>query len=111
MLIKHWNEVQPQKLMDGKILKRVLIDKNEAPTFVMRLFTLEPSASTPFHSHPWEHEVFVVKGKLKVVSQDRERIVEEGFFVYVAPNELHQFVNISDGPSSFICVVPKEGEV
>ncbi|WP_448536153.1 cupin domain-containing protein [Pseudothermotoga sp.] len=111
MTIKHMSEVEPQELMNGKVLKRVFISRDEAPTFVMRLFTLQPNAATPFHSHAWEHEVFVVEGKLKVVCEKGETIVEKDHFVYVAPNELHQFVNVSDGPSSFICVVPKEGEV
>lgn len=110
MKIKHVNEVEPQRLMDGKIEKRVFISPAEAPNFVLRLFTLKPGASTPFHSHNWEHEVFVVEGRLKVISQDGETTVEPGHFVYVAPNEQHQFVNVSSGPSSFVCVVPKEGE-
>ncbi|MCS7174211.1 cupin domain-containing protein [Pseudothermotoga sp.] len=110
MRIKHVNEVEVQKLMNGKVLKRVFISPTEAPNFVLRLFTLQPNASTPFHSHSWEHEVFVIEGKLKVVSQDGEVTVEPGHFVYVAPNEQHQFINVSNAPSSFICVVPKEGE-
>lgn len=111
MTIKRVSEVEPLSLMNGTVLKRVFISKDEAPNFVMRLFTLQPYGATPFHSHPWEHEVFVVEGKLKVVSEKGETIAEKGCFVYVAPNELHQFVNVLDEPSSFICVVPKEGEV
>ncbi|MBC7123967.1 MULTISPECIES: cupin domain-containing protein [Pseudothermotoga] len=110
-MIKHMNEIEPQELLNGEVLKRVFISKDEAPTFVMRLFTLQSNASTPLHSHPWEHEVFVVEGRLKVVCDNGETIVEKGHFVYVSPNELHQFVNVFEGPSSFICVVPKEGEV
>jgi len=108
--IKHVNEVEPQKLMNGEVLKRVFMSKDEVPTFVMRLFTLQPGASTPFHSHPWEHEVFVVEGRLKVVCENGETIVEKGHFVYVLPNELHQFINVFESACSFICVVPKEGE-
>jgi len=111
VVIKHSSEVEPQKLMDGTVLKRVFIGRDQAPTFVMRLFTLQPNASTPLHSHSWEHEVFVVEGKLKVVCENGQAVVEKGHFVYVSPNELHQFVNVSEGPSSFICVVPKKGEV
>jgi quercetin dioxygenase-like cupin family protein len=110
MKIDNYKNIEPQKLMNGKILKRVLIGpKDNAPTFVMRVFTLEPGASTPYHTHPWEHEVFVLEGKLKVKAKDREYEVEKESFVFVEPNEEHQFINIGDTPASFICVIPNSG--
>lgn len=90
--------------------KRVLIGNNlDAPNFVMRLFTLEKDGFSPKHSHDWEHEVFVLKGKLEVFNGEEYIIAEEGDFVFVPPNVEHQFKNISDGESQFICVIPKSG--
>jgi quercetin dioxygenase-like cupin family protein len=103
--------VSPQKFFEGKVVKRILIgEKDGAPGFTMRLFTLQPGASTPYHNHSWEHEVFVLEGKLKIRSKNGEEVIESGSFVFVEPDEEHQFVNIDDGPSSFICVVPNYGE-
>lgn len=102
--------MQPQEIDNGRILKRVLIGPRDgAPNFVMRLFTLQPGASTPYHSHPWEHEVFVVDGDIEVVQKDRTTRLSGGSFVYVEPNEEHQFRNPSEAPASFICVIPKSG--
>lgn len=110
MKIGSTSEMQPQEIDGGKILKRVLIGPRDgAPNFVMRLFTLQPGASTPYHTHPWEHEVFVVEGELEVVSKDGVTKVSNGAFVYVEPGEEHQFRNPSDAPASFICVIPKAG--
>ncbi len=111
MKIKHFKDVEAQLVMDGKIEKRVLIGPaDNSPNFAMRLFTLKPGANTPYHSHEWEHEVFVIEGKIKVRSKEGEKIIDAGSFVFVEPNEEHQFVNVNDGPSSFICIVPNHGE-
>ncbi len=102
-------------LHDGKTIfhvkKRVLIGPAEgAQNFVMRLFTLGAGGATPYHTHPWEHEVFIVRGDCTVHTADGEKSVSAGDFVYVPPNEAHRFVNAGEGPLEFICVVPKEGE-
>ncbi len=106
-----YKNIQPESFFNGMVLKRVLIGpKDNSPTFAMRLFTLKPGASTPYHSHDWEHEVFVVDGKIKVKSTDGETVVEKGAFIFVQPNEEHQFINIGDKLAHFICVVPNRGE-
>lgn len=110
MKIGKYKDVEPRKIADGKILKRVLIGPmDDAPTFVMRVFTLEPNASTPYHTHPWEHEVFVLEGRLKVKAKNKEYEIEPGNFVFVKPNEEHQFINVGDTQASFICVIPNSG--
>ncbi len=111
MKIQHFKDVEAQLVMNGNIEKRILIGAaDKAPNFTMRLFTLKPGASTPYHTHEWEHEVFVIEGKIKVRSKNGEQTIEAGGFVFVEPNEEHQFVNVNDGSSSFICVVPNYGE-
>lgn len=79
-----------------------------APNFELRYITLSVSSASPNHNHPWEHEVFVIKGKGKVVTDEGEKVLNAHDAVFVAPGEQHQFVNISPDESfDFICVVPK----
>ncbi|MCD6142666.1 cupin domain-containing protein [Candidatus Acetothermia bacterium] len=108
-------DVPPRDLHDGKtvfhVKKRVLIGPAQgARNYVMRLFTLGKGGMTPYHTHPWEHEVFIVQGKCLIKSGMEEIPVAAGDFAFVPPNEAHQFVNAGDEPLEFICVVPKEGE-
>lgn len=111
MKVGNYKDIKPESYFDGKVLKRVLVGpKDNSPSFAMRLFTLKPSSSTPYHSHDWEHEVFVVDGIIKVKSKDGETVVERGSFVFVEPNEEHQFINVGDKLAHFICVVPNRGE-
>lgn len=108
------NQVAAVDLADGKSVhkatKRVLIGPEQgAENFVMRLFTVEEGGHSALHSHPWEHEVFIVRGAGTVKSAGRETDVSEGDFVYVPPLEKHQFLNSGTGPFEFICIVPASG--
>ena len=89
------------------VLHRVVISADDgAPTFVMRVFEVKPGSSTPFHSHSWEHEVFVLSGKGIVKERGKENPIGEGTVVFVAPNEEHCFTNTSSDVLRFICTIP-----
>ncbi len=52
-----------------------LISKEQgAPRFAMRLFTLKPGANIGIHSHPEEHEIYIVQGECALISEDGTRI-------------------------------------
>ena len=93
------------------VKKRVLIgpSKQGAENFIMRLFTLEEGGYTPKHTHPWEHEVFVVEGEVELETEDGVYKLSEHSYAFVKPNEIHQFRNAGSGPASFICVIPVSG--
>lgn len=87
---------------------RPLIAENVSPpNFYLRVFDIAPGGHTPKHAHAWEHEVFVVSGKGRLVLAETEEPLSESDAVYVEPDEMHQFVN--DGPEDMrmICVIPK----
>ncbi|MDN5341202.1 cupin domain-containing protein [Oceanotoga sp. DSM 15011] len=91
--------------------KRILIgSKQEAPNFVMRLFTVKPGGHSPKHSHNWEHEVFIVKGKAEVFNGEEYIVVEEGSYVFVPPEIEHQFKNVGKTDLEFICVIPNTAD-
>ena len=84
-----------------------LISKDDgAPNFSMRLFELEPGGRTPLHSHPWEHEVFILSGRCRVILGDEERVVEPETAIYVPPNLTHSFLNIGSEKLRFLCLIP-----
>jgi quercetin dioxygenase-like cupin family protein len=86
---------------------RVLIDENMgARTFAMRRLEVAPGGETPYHAHLREHEVYVLSGTGKVRSKNGETGMKEGVFVYVAPEEEHNFVNAGTVPLIFLCMIP-----
>lgn len=83
-----------------------------APNFSLRVFTLEAGGHTPYHSHPWEHENYILQGTGVIRTEDgSERPIKAGDFCLILPGEEHQFRNSSDGEElRFVCLVPKERE-
>jgi len=50
-----------------------LIDESRgAPNFALRRFIVQPGGHTPRHQHPWEHEVYVLRGRGLVVTDEGE---------------------------------------
>ncbi|QDU62504.1 Cupin domain protein [Planctomycetes bacterium Pan216] len=96
--------------MEGakQVSMRVLIGEGDgAPNFVMRQFEVAPGGETPHHSHPYEHEVFVLSGEGVVLEGNEERPLRGGDCVYVASGEVHQFRNTGGEAMKFLCLVPR----
>ena len=93
----------------GVTVRVVFGPKDHAPTFALRQFTLGPGGTTPFHAHPWEHEVVVQSGGPILVTESGETPLTVGQVVLVPPDETHCFRNPSDSDSAaFLCLVPIE---
>ena len=75
------------------------------PTFALRRFSLEPNGQTPQHSHPWEHEVYVLQGSGVVVTEEGETPLQPDCAVLVLPDEVHCFKSGAEG-LQFLCLVP-----
>lgn len=110
MIKKHYEDVaQAPVTMEGAsgCQVRWLVDASQgAPNFAMRQFEVAPGGYTPKHSHPYEHEVFVLAGQGVVLEGDEEHRLAAGDFLLVAPNEIHQFHNTGPAPLKFLCLVP-----
>jgi len=114
VLIGRSDQVEPRAYDGDKVRdveKRILVGpRNEAPNFSMRKFTVGIGGHTPRHTHPWEHEVYVLSGHGTVEHVDGSEKVAAGDFVYVPPNDEHQFRNAGAEPFEFLCMVPLDGE-
>jgi quercetin dioxygenase-like cupin family protein len=77
-----------------------------AKNFAMRLFEMEPGGYSPLHSHPWEHEVFILEGEGLVVGEGKEKRFRPGDVIFIPPNEKHQFKNSDEKTVKFLCLIP-----
>ncbi len=89
-------------------IREVFTAETGAPTFAMRVFELEPGGCTPRHTHPWEHEVYVLAGSGCVESAEGSTPLAAGMAVFVAPNEVHSFRGAEDAGLKFLCLIPVE---
>jgi quercetin dioxygenase-like cupin family protein len=91
-------------------IRWVISQKDGAPNFSMRIFEVKPGGYTPFHSHDWEHEVFIKEGEGTLVSNGKEIPFKTGDAIFIPPNEPHQFKNTSQKKLEFICLIPNKGK-
>jgi quercetin dioxygenase-like cupin family protein len=105
----HYLDVEAKDAGEGtsKLSVRWLITKEMgAKNFAMRLFKMEPGGYSPFHSHPWEHEVFILEGEGVVVGGGEERKFRAGDVIFIPSNEEHQLKNNSEKTVKFLCLIP-----
>jgi quercetin dioxygenase-like cupin family protein len=108
--VKHVSQVHSDQVdvagADGVKIQWLVGKQDKPDNFFMRLFELESGGHTPHHSHPWEHEVFVLAGKGSVTTPQGVWALEPDSIVYVPANEEHQFRNEGTETLRFICLVP-----
>lgn len=87
---------------------RWLIDEphDGAPTCALRIVEIEPGGHTPRHTHPWEHENFVVAGEGRVLIGDAWHDLKPGDIALIPPNAEHTFENTGEEPFNVICIIP-----
>jgi quercetin dioxygenase-like cupin family protein len=87
----------------------VITSKDGAPNFALRLFETGPDGNTPYHSHEWEHEVYILEGNGYIVKEKDKIEIEKDDYIFIEPFEKHQFKAGQDG-LKWICVVPNKGQ-
>ncbi len=94
------------------VTKQVLVGPEQGwDSHVMRVFTLDKGGYTPRHSHPWPHINYIISGEGVLFADGKEFDVKAGGTAFVPGGIEHQFTQKGDGEFSFICIVPKEGDV
>ena len=110
MVVKSVDAVEAEPVsMEGAegVKKRLLLSEADgAPNFCLRLFEVEKGGYTPFHTHPYEHEVLILEGEGELVGKEHRWPLQSRSVVLVPPDEEHQFRNTGDGVFKFICLIP-----
>jgi quercetin dioxygenase-like cupin family protein len=89
---------------------RWLTDENTAEFFYMRHVIMEEGGTIGLHEHPYEHQVFIIKGKGKCTVEGKEYELSEGCFALVPGGVMHSFENTGDGDLEFICCINRVDE-
>jgi quercetin dioxygenase-like cupin family protein len=106
MKVQNYRNVEGQEVVPGVVMRIVAGSDEGAPTFVMRVFEIQPGSAIPAHGHPWEHELFVISGKGKVITDSNEIPVSEGDAIMLLPGDTHGLLNAGEDLLRVICVVP-----
>ncbi|MBT3351260.1 MAG: cupin domain-containing protein [Nitrospinaceae bacterium] len=109
MKVKNYKDVElkTEEAAKGAGIRWLLSDRDGMTDMAMRVIEIESGGQTPHHSHPWEHQVFVLKGSGRVVTEeDGTREFSPGAAIFIGPNEEHTFHNDSDETMEFVCMIP-----
>lgn len=113
-VIKHYpyTKVEAKDVdMEGakKVRMRMVIGPDAgAPHFYMRIFEVGEGGQTPYHTHDFEHENYIMDGEGELVFPDGStEPLRPGDIVFVPPNIKHQYRNAGNKTFRFICLVPK----
>jgi len=107
----HYSEVENEAVPEpavGVKIRWLINEKTGAPSFAMRRFEVGPGGYTPYHTHDWEHEVYVLEGEGVAVGPEGEAGLGPGSVVLVEPGEEHDFKNTGQGKLVFLCMIPHQ---
>jgi quercetin dioxygenase-like cupin family protein len=87
--------------------RQILIGPDEdAPTFHLRYFAVQPGGYTSLDQHAHEHGVYILHGRARLRLGNEQHELNSGDVVYISGNEVHQFFALGPEPLGFLCIVP-----
>jgi len=108
----HYSQVEAEVAGDGAAGASIrwLIDEEHdgAGIFVMRMIELEPGGYSPHHTHPYEHQNFVVDGHGELRLGEEIRPLGPGDVALVPAGLRHQYRNTGSTTLRFLCFIPAE---
>ncbi|KAF0150834.1 MAG: hypothetical protein FD143_2511 [Ignavibacteria bacterium] len=112
MFVKNINEFTKEEVKVGTgTTKQILISSQDAPTFAMRKFSIEPGGEMPMHTNSVEHEQLVLGGKAQVVIGENLYEVKKNDVLFIPAGVPHSYKTIDDEPFEFLCIVPNKEDV
>ena len=89
----HYLDEQPEKVdidgAKGAVIRHIISEKDGAPNFNLRVLSIEPGGESPNHSHPWEHEFFILSGSGIGVVDNQETDIGPGDAIFVPAGVQH----------------------
>jgi quercetin dioxygenase-like cupin family protein len=108
--VVHYSDVPAQQYGDeapGTSIRWLIDDTHDgAPVYSLRIIEVEPDGHTPRHSHPFEHENFVVEGQGRVWLNGKWHPVRAGDVIFVPGGEEHTYENTGSTTFRFLCGIP-----
>ena len=83
-LVTDWDKIESQTVGTG-IKRQMVVGQN----IMVCRFTFDPFVVTPEHTHPHEQVTLVIKGRVRFMIADEERIVEPGDILHFPSNNRH----------------------
>jgi quercetin dioxygenase-like cupin family protein len=107
MKIISYKDLDAKEVKGSLKLKIRWLNTKGSNNFAVRHCEIESGGYSPHHSHPWEHEIFVLEGKGIALGNAQTKIISPGDSISIPAGETHQIKNNSDKTLRIICIIPK----
>jgi quercetin dioxygenase-like cupin family protein len=108
--VAHYSDVAAHVYGDtapGTTIRWLIDDDHDgAPVYSLRMIEIAPGGHTPRHSHPYEHENYVVEGEGRVWLNGEWKALKPGDVVFVPGGMEHTYENAGEQPFKFLCGIP-----
>lgn len=102
--VRKAGDVKSIEMDGGANIRWLITHKDGAENFSMRVIEIPSGKKTPSHSHDYEHEIYLVDGRLKVTIGKETHPAQKDNFIFIPPNVHHNMEAEED--SRIICIVP-----
>jgi quercetin dioxygenase-like cupin family protein len=107
MRIISYKKVEAKEVEGSSKLKIRWLNNEGSKIFAVRHIEIEPDGYSPYHSHPWEHEIFVLEGSGTAVGEKSVESISVGDLISIPGGELHQIKNTGKRKLMILCMIPK----
>ena len=107
MRIISYGEIEAKEVEGSSKLKLRWLNTEGSRNFAVRHCEIEPDGYSPYHNHPWEHEMFVLEGKGIVIGDKEAKAISPGDSISIPANETHQIKNSGEKTLRILCMIPK----
>jgi len=107
MKIVSYREVEAKEAEGSFKLKIRWLNNEGSKNFSVRHIQIESGGYSPHHSHPWEHEIFVLEGSGTAVGEKGVQSISVGDLISIPGEEMHQIKNTGKSALKILCMIPK----
>ena len=107
MRVISYREVEAKEVEGSSKLKLRWLNTEGSNVFAVRHVEIEPGGYSPSHSHPWEHEIFILKGTGSVIGGQEAKQISAGDSISIPNEEKHQIRNTGQQTLKLLCMIPK----
>ena len=78
----------------GTVKNEILLDIPPSKELRVNMAHFPPGAGATPHTHEWEHAMYIMKGKGRMVIEEETGIVKKGMLIFVPRDTVHSITNI-----------------
>ena len=106
MKITSYGEVEAKEAEGSFKLKIRWLNNEGSRNFAVRHIEIGPDDYSPYHNHPWEHEIFVLEGNGTAVGEKETESISVGDLISIPSEEIHQIKNTGKSTLRILCMIP-----